>query len=400
MIDQTADLAHPDPAVRLATVKKLNVTMTVPYRNGTNLHIHTNHSFSVFRSPSEAAWLAHQAGIEALGVNDFYTTGSYDEFGQACRLLGVQPVFGIEAIALDTDLAAAGTLVNDPANAGKIYLCGKAVTRPGDATAQAALAGLRRLQEARNRALIANADQRFRATVGAAGPSWQDVVSLTPAGNTTERHVAKAILERIRAVAVERSMPAGDAFKAVVGAPISGSDADQQNAVRNHLLKSGKPCYAPEDPQAFPPVAAIRDIFLRLGAIPTYPVLGNPVTSGEQDVRTWCDRLAAWGFHALELIPHRNSDDRVAAVVTEACRRGWPIFDGTEHNTPAMDPLTTRWGLDGRFRPAFRAGAMVALGHQRLVAEGKGGYLDAAGNPAPGGLERCLAAGQMLLDGA
>ncbi|HAT11860.1 MAG TPA: hypothetical protein DCS97_15010 [Planctomycetes bacterium] len=399
MGDPTADLVHPDLSVRLAGVRKLNVTVTVPYRNGTNLHIHTNHSFSVFRSPCEAAWLARQAGLEALGVNDFYTTGAYAEFGEACRTLGIQPVFGIEAIALDADLAAAGVLVNDPANAGRIYLSGKAVTHPEQASAQAALARLRSFQETRNRLLVAKADERFRATVGAAGPAWQDVLDLTPAGNITERHVAKAILERIRAVAVERSMPAGDAFKAVVGAPISGSDADQQNAVRNHLLKAGKPCYAPEDSAAFPSVASIRDLFLGLGAIPTYPVLGNPLTGAESDVRQWADRLDSWGFCALELIPHRNSEERVAAVVAEACRRNWPVFDGTEHNTPAMDPLTTRWGLDGRFRPAFRAGAMVALGHQRLVAEGGVGYLGNDGRPAHGAYQRCLAAGQRLLDG-
>jgi hypothetical protein len=397
MPDPALDLAHPDPVRRLAAVRRLNVQVTVPYRNGTNLHVHTNHSFSAFRSPCEAAWEARQAGIEIFGINDFYTTAGHAEFAKACAALGMPAVLGIEVVALDRELAGAGTLVNDPANPGRIYLCGKGVTRSEAPPAQAMLTRLRGHQEARNRALVAKADERFRATVGAAGPLWEDVVALTPAGNTTERHVAKAILERIRSVAVERSMPAADAFAAVVGAPPRGGDADQQGAVRSQLLKSGRPCYVAENPAAFPPVAEVRRLFLDLGAIPTYPVLGNPGTAAEQDVRRWCDRLESWGFCALELIPARNTDERVAEVVAEAGRRGWPIFDGTEHNTPAMEPLTTRWGLDERFRPAFRAGACVALGHQELVAQGVPGYVDDLGRPTPDGFERCLAAGERRL---
>lgn len=391
-----AALAHPDRSHRLAALAALHAATPAPRRRGTNVHVHTDHSFSVFRSASEAAWHGRQAGVEVFGVNDFFTTGAYEEFGAACAVVGLPAVFGLEAIAVDARMAAAKEQANDPANPGKIYLCAKGVTRPADPRASAALARLRGFQEVRNRALVAKADERFRATVGAAGPSWQDVVGLTPLGNTIERHVAKAILDRIRAVAVERSMPPADAFKAVVGQAPSGGDPEQQNAVRNHLLKIGKPCYVAEDPAAFPPVEEVLAIFADLGAIPTYPFLGNPLTQGEGDVAAWCDRLAAWGVCALELIPSRNTDDRVAAIVGEARRRGWPIFDGTEHNSPAMEPLTTTWGMDERFREAFREGALVALGHQALVAAGQPGYAE-RGRMLPGGYARCLAAGAARL---
>jgi len=392
--DPRADLVHPDITVRLAAVRSLHRLSTMATRRGSNVHVHTNHSFSVFRSASEAVWEARQAGLEVFGVNDFYTTGAYDEFTAACQSIGLPSVLGLEAIACDRDLTEAGTLVNDPANPGKIYLCAKGVTRPGNPEAQAALARLRCFQESRNKALLVKADAHFRATVGAAGPGWKDVVGLTPLGNTTERHVAKAILGRIREVAVERSMPATDAFLAVAGKPLVGTDADQQNVIRGQLLKAGKPCYAPEDPGAFPPVEEIRAIFVQLGAIPTYPVLGNPLTGAETDVRAWCDRLETWGFSALELIPSRNTEDRVAAVVAEARRRGWPVFDGTEHNTPVMEPLTTKLGMDQRFRPVFRAGALVLLGHQELVLAGQPGYCDEAGRPRTNGYDRCLRAGE------
>jgi PHP domain len=365
-------------------------------RLGTNVHVHSNHSFSVFASPAEAAAAGAAAGVEVLGLNDFFTVAGYPEFSTACHSHRLPAVFGIECIAIDQELAAKGILANDPANPGKIYLCGKGVANPGHSAANATLAKLRGFQEARNRQLIAKTDAHFRATTGQAGPTWADVVGQTPAGNTTERHVAKAILKRILELG-------GDAYAKVVGAPAKAggaltlADADAQNQIRGNLLKVGKPCYAPEDPAAFPPVAEIRTLFLQLGAIPTYPVLGNPLTGGETDLSAWCDRLAAAGWHALELIPARNTDDRVAAVLAEAAKRGWPVFDGTEHNTPAMEPMTTRWGLDERFRPQLRAGALVLLGHQALVAAGKPGYVAADGSLIPGGYAACLAEGEREL---
>jgi sugar phosphate isomerase/epimerase len=127
-------------------------------------------------------------------------------------------------------------------------------------------------------------------------------------------------------------------------------------------------------------------------------VLGNPVTGGEKDLAALCDRLAQWGYHALELIPPRNTDDRVAAVIAEAGKRGWPVFDGSEHNTPAMEPLRSKWGMDERFRPYFHDSALVLLGHQALVKSGRPGYLDREGRPVPGGFAACQVAGRKVFE--
>ncbi len=394
-----ADLAHPDLTQRINALRQLHSATARPPTRGTNVHVHSNHSFGVFRSPCEAVWEARQAGIEVFGINDFYTTSGFAEFSAACSIVGIPAVLGLEAIAVDRELAAHGTLVNDPANPGKIYLCAKAVTQPDQPRAQVALARLRQFQEVRNQALIAKADEHFQRTIQAAGPVWGTIIALTPEGNTTERHVAKAILLHLQVLANGRPGVLEDLFHKVVGVPMKGSDADQQNTVRSNLLKTGKPCYAAEDPAAFPSVTELRAIFTDLGAIPTYPFLGNPLTGGETDVSAWCDRLEGWGFCALELIPSRNTDDRVAAVVAEANKRQWPIFDGTEHNTPVMESLTTKWGLDDRFRSAFRTSALVALGHQCLRLRGAPGFTDDVGRPIAGGFQRCLAAGGDLVKG-
>lgn len=392
-----ADLAHPDQHQRLDALGSLLRERTQPARRGTNCHVHTDHSFGVFRSATEAVWHAVQAGVEIYGINDFFTTAGHAEFAAACAAAQLPAVFSLECIAMDRGLEAQRVLLNDPANPGKIYLCGKGVSQPDEPTAAKELARIRGYQEQRNRALVANAQARFRATVAADGPTWAEVVGQTPAGNTTERHVARAIQRRIQALASEGRAFA-EVYAAVVGEPPKERDADQQNQIRSALLKAGKPCYAPEDPHAFPDVAGLHALFLRLGAIPTYPVLGDPITDGERDVPALFDRIAGWGFHAVELIPSRNSEARLAAVVAEAQRRGWPVFDGTEHNTPAMEPLLTTWGLDERFRPRFREGALVLLGHQSLRRKGAPGYLDPSGQPRANGYAMCLAEGQRAYD--
>jgi hypothetical protein len=361
-------------------------------RSGTNAHVHTNHSFSVFASPEAAAAAASDAGLEGVGVNDFFTTSAFPAFRAACERLRLPAVYCCECISMDAGAESAGDLFNDPANPGRIYLSAKAITTPDDPAAQAVLADIRASQEARNRALVARVDAHVRATAGVPGPTWQDVVGQTPHGNTTERHVAKAILLHIRSRGLD--------YARVVGEAPKGDDAAQQNQIRGCLLKTGKACYVPEDRAAFPTVERLRDAFLGLGAIPVYPVLGNPLTACERDIPALFDRLERWGFRAVELISNRNTDDRVAAVVAECARRGWPVCDGTEHNTPAMEPMHTKWIADPRFAAAFRSGFCVLLGHQILVAAGRPGYVDRRGQLVPGGLDACHAAGAAALAAA
>ena len=168
-------------------------------------------------------------------------------------------------------------------------------------------------------------------------------------------------------------------------------------ACAHGLLKAGKPCFVPEAPEAYPELSELRGMFLHLGSIPTYPVLGNPITPGEESIANLADELAARGIYAIELIPSRNTAERVAEVL-EVCRqREWPVFDGTEHNTAKMEPLLTEWGSDPRFRQQFKDGACVLLGHQALVAKGEAGYVDRDGNRTEDGYQRCLAAGREML---
>ena len=114
---------------RIAALAQLCAQLGPRPRRGTNGHIHTSESFSVFRSPTEAVWQAAREGLAVLGINDHYTVAGHEEFRRACEIAGIAAAFSLEAVAMDRDAAEAGLKLNDPDNPGRIYLCGKGVTR-------------------------------------------------------------------------------------------------------------------------------------------------------------------------------------------------------------------------------------------------------------------------------
>ncbi len=370
---------------RLAALGALCTQLPERPRRGTNLHIHTNESFSVFCSPTQAVWQAAREGLAVFGINDHYTVAGHEEFRRACAIAGIEATFSMEAVAMDRAAAEAGLLLNDPDNPGRVYLCGKGVTRvPPDSTPEMQdLARMRQALARRNSEMTQRVSALFRERLSADGPTWEAVLSLTPRGNATERHVAWAALARLRELAGKRGEPLAATIERCCGAaPAAGSDdAALQIFIRAKLLKAGAPCYVPETADAFVSSEKLREIFLAFGSIPTYPVLGNPVTSGERDVEALLDRLESNGFHAVEVIPHRNTRERLAEIVAAARGRWWPVFNGTEHNTPEARAMLDPFALDPEFESWFRQSTAVLLGHQRLVARGEPGFVDREGRP-------------------
>jgi hypothetical protein len=371
---------------RLAALRQLCSGLAEQLRRGTNCHIHTNESFSVFRSPAEAVWQAAREGVAVLGINDHYTTAGHEEFRLACGIAGIGALFSMEAVAMDRAAEASRLLLNDPDNPGRVYLCAKGITRipPDTSSAAECLARMRAALERRNREMTVKAGQHFRERLGSDGPNWDDVLALTPRGNATERHVSRASLARLRAIAAERGEPVSGLIERCCAAPPprEATDAALENFLRAKLLKAGAPCYVAESEDAFVSSGELRQMFLAYGAIPTYPVLGNPVTSGERDISALLDRLEADGFLAIEVIPHRNTRERLAEIVSTARERWWPVFNGTEHNTPESRPLLDPFALDPEFEPWFRQSAALLLGHQRAVTGGGPGFVGEDGYPA------------------
>jgi hypothetical protein len=368
---------------RLQALRQLCARLGPRAHRGTNCHIHTSESFSVFRSPTEAVWQAAREGLAVLGINDHYTIAGHEEFRRACEIAGIEATFSLEALAVDRDAQAQGLLMNDPDNPGRIYLCGKGVTRipPDSSVEMRTLARMRATLEQRNHEMTEKVAALFRERLDAEGPTWESVRALTPRGNATERHLAWATLARLREWAATQGVPLAEAIKKCCGAapPAGADEAALQIFLRAKLLKAGGPCFVRESEEAFVSVEELRRIFLAFGSIPTWTVLGNPITSGERDIKALLDRAEAAGYYAVDVIPHRNTRERLLEIVSDARRRWWPVWNGTEHNTPEARSLLDPFALDPEFEPWFRESVAVLLGHQRLVAQGQPGYVDLEG---------------------
>lgn len=363
---------------------------------GINTHIHTSKSFAFFDSPSEAVWLAYIERLIVLGINDHYTLAGHEEFAKACKVLGIRPIFSMEAVALWEEAERAGKTVNDPVNPGRTYLTAKGVTR-GFPAGSRGEADLRRMCEAlleRNKEITSKLAKIVAERLGAKKAlPWPDVIALTPHGQPTERHICLAA-----ALFLEKTYPdLGDRTKALTklvkeGPPEGVLDqaGTLQDFLRAKLIKAGKPAYAAESKEAFIPVERMVSLALDLGAIPTYPVMGDPVSPWEEDIDKLYDRLEALKIHAVECIPDRNTPERLREIVTRAAARGFPVFSGTEHNTKNPMPMVDKFFFDLEFRPHFERGARVLLGHQALRAAGKEGYVREDGSLPPGDREENL----------
>ena len=92
-----------------------------------NTHLHLPPNFSAFETAEDAVDTGARAGARVLGASNFHDTRVYERFAARASALGIHPLLGVELIATLENLEASGTRVNDPANPGRIYLCGKAV---------------------------------------------------------------------------------------------------------------------------------------------------------------------------------------------------------------------------------------------------------------------------------
>ena len=366
----------------LKELKRLEVEGVIPPPNrriGVNVHIHTSESFSVFKSPTEAAWAGYRAGLEVMGINDHYTISGHAEFREACKILGLKATFSIEMMAMSEEAKKSGERYNDPKNPGRIYLCGKGVIHDLEAGSQSErlLKSVRRAFRKRCEKMTKKVNSLLSSIEPSLSLSFKDVLRLTPRGNVTERHVAQAVIETIRSRFPDEE-DQKNLLEKLIG-KISDEDFSRedklQNLVRNKLLKAGGPAYVEEPEEAFPSIERVVRLFRDYGAIPTYPVLGNPITEKEKNLDSLFDELEEYGIYAVEVIPKRNTRERLQEILKEAERHGFPVFSGTEHNTKAQEPLLDGFSKDPEFLPVFRKGANLLLGHHFLSEYCGRGYL-------------------------
>lgn len=357
-----------------------------------NTHVHVPPNFSAYQTPSEVIAESIAQGVRAIGISNFYDQQVYARFGEEARNAGITPLYGLEFITLDPELEAAGIKVNDPANPGRVYMCGKGIDPFQEKSADAARIAteIRQGNDARAHAMVDQLSEHFACHGVATGLTPESVEqAVARRGDVPvewvslqERHVARAYAEAIAALPHDEQAAA---LERVYGGPAKASPADDvatQGEIRSRLIKAGTPGFVPEVPLSFDDAHAyVRE----MGGIPCYPILadGAPELSPfEWPPATLAANLIERNIHAAELISNRNASDVVDAYVRELTAAGIIVMGGTEHNTLdriPLDPQCADGPLSELARRTFFEATCIVAAHQDRITRGEPGYVDADG---------------------
>ena len=312
-----------------------------------NAHLHTPYSFSAFESVTQALDLAAGEGVKVVGINDFYSMDGYQEWSEECGRRRLFPLFNIEFISLNAEDQAAGLRVNDPNNPGRTYISGKGLAYPvilkGEEARQ--LAAVKAESNAQVERMCAKLNDHLDAVGAGFRISFDEVRERLTRGSIRERHLAKAVRLAVdaRSCCEECKL---SLYRQILGVPLKAAPTDYaavENEIRSRLLKAGGAAFVPEDPRAFLPMETVRRIIEASGGIPTYPFLADDAkgcfTDFEADLEKAADTLKKRGFRSVEFITTRNTSKVLEEYSDYLRDEGFTVTFGSEHNTPAMEPV-------------------------------------------------------------
>ena len=319
-----------------------------------NAHIHTPYSFSAFSSIDEALDMAAAQNVKVVGINDFYSMDGYCAWKEGCARRGLYPLLGIEFISLNAEDQAAGLRVNDPNNPGRTYISGKGLAYPVILKGEP----LRKLEAVRaesNRQveqMCAKLNEWLKAEGKSIRLDFNEIREKLTKGSIRERHLAKALRLALY--------------------PDAEDPAKLENDLRGKLLKAGGAAFVPESPEAFLPMESVQHIIEAAGGIPTYPFLADDAkgnfTDFEGDLMKAADTLKKRGFHSVEFITTRNTTAVLEQYAGYMEDEGFIVSFGSEHNTPAMEPVRLRTrdaeDLSGKLKAVNWRGACAIAAHQ------------------------------------
>jgi hypothetical protein len=393
LLAQTAELERQlndfEPSVRkhaLEALLRMEPGAPVPARDIANMHCHTFFSFNAYgHSPSSLAWLGRQRGIGLMGTVDFDVLDAVDEFLEACELTGVRGSAGIETRTYFPEFA--DFEMNSPGEPGILYHMGIGFSG-GEVSPKAA----RILSELCTQSAQRNLDviERLNDYLDPVKVDYpREVLTLTPKGTATERHIVLAYIEVAKETfgspralgtfwAEKLQLPADDLPSLMADEP------GFQNLIRSRLIKRGGIAYVQPSWDSFPPLEHLQELILECQALPCAAWLDG-TTNGEQKMDELLELLVAKGAVALNLVPDRSWDlpdpaekrlklDNLYQVVELARAFDLPLNVGTEMNSfgqkivddfdaPELAPV----------RQAFVDGAYFVYGHtvmQRRLAMG------------------------------
>jgi hypothetical protein len=362
-----------------------------------NIHCHTFFSYNTYGySPTKFAWLARKAGLAVVGTTDFDVLDALDEFREACGLLGLKGCSGMETRVYVPEFST--RVINSPGEPGISYHMG--VGFPNSkvpASQRKFLRGLKETAQKRNRDLM----QRVNRHLSPIEPDYErDVLTLTPAGNATERHMCLAYARKARdhfgatsdkLAEFWSQKLGGDAKK--LGLP---EGRDLLNTIRAKTMKRGGVGYVQPDSGSFPLMADMNRFILAAGGMPVHTWLDG-TSDGEKAMEELLDVAMSTGAVAINVIPDRNytpgsQDQKVKNlyhVVEAAQRRHLVVVEGTEMNSPGqkfVDDFNTEELAP--LLPVFLKSAHIVYAHSVLQRQCGLGYTSTWANKHFGTAQR------------
>jgi len=332
-----------------------------------NLHSHTFFSYNAYGySPSKFAWLARKRGLAAAGIVDFDVLDGLEEFWAAGKLIGLKRCVSLESRTYVPEFAT--RVINSPGEPGIAYHMGVGFPRE---TAHPLLAVMRRTADQRNRELVARVDAFLRPV----GLDYEkDVLSLTPNGNATERHICEAYSKKGDAAFWREKL--GDA---------PAEPGKLQALIRAKTMKRGGVGYVQPGKGSFPLTTDMNRFVVEAGAIPAMTWLDG-TSEGEQAGEELFRTAMGCGAAALALIPDRNytpgmKDQKLKNfqdVIALAEKHHLPVVVGTEMNAPGNKFVDSFETAELKpLVPVFLKGAHIVYAHSVLQRESGLGYLSA-----------------------
>ncbi len=374
--------------------------------------MHSPYSFSAFDSIDQALDMAAAENVSVVGINDFFTTEGYSDWDAGCKKRSLYPLFNIEFIGLNQDDQKAGIRINDPGNPGRIYISGKGLSFPFHLPEPHASRLSEVVKEANDQVkkMCVKLNEWLILKEAGFQLDVNDIISSYTKGLLRERHLAKALRIRVYDRCNGNETCVREQFNGLFdGKELKSAITDfagVENEIRANLLKAGGAAFVPEDPRAFLPMQTVCDLIVTAGGIPTYPFLADDAkghyTDFEGDLEKVEKELSKRGFASVEFISTRNDLILLEKYADYLSKKGFIVTLGTEHNTPAMEPIEpfARHGvaLSENLKRISYEGVCVIAAHQERIRKGLEGYLDKNGKADRNKKAEFIALGDQIIN--
>ncbi|MDR2135225.1 MAG: PHP domain-containing protein, partial [Treponema sp.] len=320
-----------------------------------NNHIHTIYSFSPY-TPSMAALKSREAGLEAAGSVDHDSWAAAAEMREACAIIGLGCVTGLELRVSLKHTEFADRKFNSPDSQGIAYITVQGVPAGSEEKVGEFLKPVRAARRQRNIRMTENINSVL-AAAGLGGLDYErDVIPLSmyhKGGSVTERHLLFAL-----SLALIREAGRGEKLLAFLGEKF-GIEVGGKN--RGYLLDPGNPYCAYDllgvlkssfNDRIFiqpgsdecPPVETVTAFARSINAVPFYAYLGDITESvtGDKKAEKFEDdyidrlvpRLKDLGFQGLTYMPPRNTMAQLIRLRRLCEKQDLLEISGVDINTP------------------------------------------------------------------